>query len=468
MRSPFNPCSCTVKVREDYKIDLYELSRGKVPEDMEVEDAGCPRGKSLAELVRDALQAVRKAALAHKRHVHRVHKLKLESLPPRLDDRGQVARTGQWVGLVEYHEAGKGCIELVIEPKYNQFHKIYEEVVEKSRVLSPSLALAVADLHLGSPGSLLAINAAIWAIEEYILRNPPYLVMEEPLYSARPIPHGVLPVKRRIQLNEKYYTTLAAFVSILSQTIMSTSVYNSTPLLKAMAASYRKLQQELLTSLATNPYIVEALHGYWLEDPDEDALLEVKAAARYAPVPGTGRGAWLMLTPAPKIYEVYVFIKTTEALKKKHGGEIVTCGRTLHCYIAKNGMRKIARIYYNRPPAKYSRLVYRMVGSRPHPDILLTYNDDKTRIIIDAKYRLAFSLVSHDTSSRLRLGEALRLLGYIADLAHNKSLRAILAVPEKTKTKNRLSKLLNDLSINVELVEVNPRVHEAELIRILP
>jgi hypothetical protein len=176
-----------------------------------------------------------------------------------------------------------------------------------------------------------------------------------------------------------------------------------------------------------------------------------------------------MLTPAPKVYEVYVLIKTAEALQRKHGGRVAACWRTIHCYLARTARRGPIRIYYNRPPPSFSRLVYTMAGSRPHPDILLAYGSEgETRVVVDAKYRLAFSLTARSPGSRLELAEALRLLGYVADLARNASLRAILAVPEKAEAEDRLTRLLDGLAIDVQAAEVSPRTGAGELIRALP
>jgi hypothetical protein len=466
LRYPLNPCKCIVEVREDSRLDLYALARGREPENVEVKGENCPPARALAKLVREALKTVQKTALLHMEHVHRAYKLKLESIPPRIEDRNLTAWTGQWVGLIEYRNTEKGCIQLLIKPKYHRFHEVYVEVVERVHSLSPALALAVADLHLGTHGNLPAVNAAIWLIEEYAMRNPPYIVKETPLEADYRVPRGVLQ-ERRIRLNEKYYATLAAATLALFRIIASIRTHYKNPLLDSLLSSYAKLQQRLLTTLTSNNRIIEALGGYWLEEQDEDVLLEVKAAIRYAPGPGEARRAWLLLTPAPKIYEVYVLLKTVEAVEKKYRGETTYCRRQpIHCYRVKTLEKGNIRVYYNRPPKALSRLVYRLTGSRPHPDILLAY--DGKRIVIDAKYRLAFTLTAEKLGSKLELAEALRLLGYITDLARNKHLQAILAVPDKSAKNNVIMKQLDGLAINIKLVEVSPRVGIKEILHVLP
>lgn len=453
MRFPSNHCDCVIKVSEASKVDVSSVG---------VEGTRCPQDGSLARLIINAFQVVRRAALAHMRYVHRFYKLKLESLPPRIGE-DRIVYTGQWVGLVEYYDDRGRCVQLVIEPRYKLFHKVYEEVVLGCGGLSPSLALAVADLHLSSVGRLPAINTALFVIEEYASRNPPYLVIEEPLYSAHITPHGVLRVKRILQ-NERYYATLAASVSILSQAIKLVSTHLASSLLEVMAKSYAELQRKLLSILATNLQVIEALHGYWYEEPDEDVLLSVKATTHYALAPGEGGVARFLLTPTPKIYEIYVLVKIAEALRNKYGESLEACGQTIHCYQMEVKGR-LVKIYYNRPPPKLSRLIYKMTGSRPHPDILVTY--DGTRIVVDAKYRPGFSLTARRRKGKLKLSEALRLLGYVTDLASDTTLQLIIAVPKKVRDEE-LKEQLDNLTINVKLAEVSPRTGIQDLIQVLP
>jgi len=239
---------------------------------------------------------------------------------------------------------------------------------------------------------------------------------------------------------------------------------SSQPLIDAMASHYLGIQQRYTAVLTSNQHVVEALRGYWSEEPDEDVLMRVRTAMRYAPTPGEARGAWLMLTPAPKIYEIYVLIKIAEALKKKYRGDIETCEDMLHCYRVVAPDLKPIEIYYNRPPTTLSRVIHQITGSTPHPDILLVYKDEEKRIVIDAKYKLNLSIETR----KLKLDESLRLLGYLMDLAHNKDLHAIIAVPKKTKGRDKITQPLNDIAINIQITEINPQTNIDNLTKILP
>jgi hypothetical protein len=170
-----------------------------------------------------------------------------------------------------------------------------------------------------------------------------------------------------------------------------------------------------------------------------------------------------MLTPAPKIYEVFVLLKTLEALKSKYGN---LQPRGIHLFVIEAKSRKL-NVYYNYPPQNLSRFVYKMTGSRPHPDLLLEYPTG-TRVVVDAKYRLGVTLSAKIRGKRLELKEALRLLGYLADLAYNNVLHAILAVPRKSEESTSLVGSLDGTNVKIDIAEVNPSKGAKELIQLLP
>jgi len=425
-------------------------------------ECGSTRVKSgwLARMLREALGAVREAAIRHREFVHRAYKLKIESLPPRLGR--DTARTGQWVGLIEYSD-GRECIQVVIEPKYGDFHRVYEEVVSTSPRIAESLALAVAGLHLGSIGRMHSLNIALWILDEYASKNPPYRVAEE-RYTLPLLPASVAPVVRRIMHNEKYYATLAVSMAVISRALAQPSGLPQSPLIDSMARIYTGWQRRLTTYIASRPQVAEALRGPWREEPELDTILEALAAIQRPPSPQGAGQARMMLTPAPKVYEVYVLLKTLEALSMRHGR---LRSRSLRWFRVESPSRTV-NVYYNRPPPEASRLVYRVTGSRPHPDILLEYSTG-TRIVVDAKYRLGLALSGRaGAGRRLELKEALRLLGYLADLAHDGALRAVLAVPSKTEESASLAAALDGIGIQIDVAEVNPRVGPRDLAQLLP
>jgi len=74
------------------------------------------------------------------------------------------------------------------------------------------------------------------------------------------------------------------------------------------------------------------------------------------------------------------------------------------------------RIYFNRVPRKLSRIVVRLSGRGPRPDLAVVGGGRV--VVVDAKYR--------ELDSRLALRDALRLAGYLADVARSRVLRAVV------------------------------------------
>jgi len=152
-------------------------------------------------------------------------------------------------------------------------------------------------------------------------------------------------------------------------------------------------------------------------------LAKVALAARAGP--GTeGYGARVLMAPAPKIYELYVLLKLHEALQ---GSGWRLAGRSLHRWRYRRGAEKLS-LYYNRPRRRASRLLEKLSGSPPHPDMFLE-KPGATAMVVDAKYM--------ELRRGLRLADALRLLGYLADLSRNHELRAAVAAPRVSEEARR-------------------------------
>ena len=476
MRYQSKECSCTIWLQENDFINIYELAYRGESSGARIEcNSNSIEERQLIQMIRNALRAIREAAIRHRDFVHHAYRMKIDSLPPRL---GRRAFTGQWVGLTEYSQENK-CIQLVIEPKYKDFHKVYKEVISVSPRIARSLALTVAGLHLGVIGHIHSLNLALWLLEEYASRNPPYRIVEESIAVQQRAPSFFAPTVRKIARNEKYYATLATSISIILKSLLVTTSLPKDPLIEFMTHIYTDWQRRLASYIASSSHVAESLHGFWKEEPEIDIVLETLAATKIAS-PGLRRTgqAHMMLTPAPKIYEVYVLIKVLEALSSKIRNNkqqvfdsrpfiIGTKRNRANAFVIRSKHGKV-NVYYNYPPRELSRFVYRATGSRPHPDILLKYSSG-TRIVIDAKYKLDLALSPGPSAKRrLELKEALRLLGYVADLAHNGILRAILAVPQKASEFTYLVNSLDGSYIRIDVAEVNPSKGANELAQLLP
>jgi len=127
---------------------------------------------------------------------------------------------------------------------------------------------------------------------------------------------------------------------------------------------------------------------------------------------GGGRGegsARLFLIPSTKLYELYVLAQFLKAI----GGSVELCGA--RCLEAQG-----VRFYFNKAPV--SRIVKRLAGKRPRPDISVKQGEKV--VVVDAKYREL-------NRGRLALGDAVRLAAYLLDVARNGRLTAVVVALEK-------------------------------------
>ncbi len=352
--------------------------------------------------------------------------------------------TGQWVGVVE-----NGDSVLVVEPKLREFPVIYREVVEAAAG-AEAVSLAVAGVHLGGLHRLPGLAYAVRLLDDYVEHTPPYVVEEQR------VPGVPAPLGKRLRPNASLAATALAGAALLRAAL--TRIYEALRglgphawFLEPLAERHRRREEELLALLAPRLAMLpleEALRG----DPDLDVLAEVALAARAGPG-GEGAGARVLMAPAPKIYELYVLLKLHEALEA-HGWRLA--GRSLHRWRYRRGGEKLS-LYYNRPRSRASRLLYGLTGSPPHPDIFAEKHGE-TAVVVDAKYMV---LGAERPGKGLPLADALRLLGYVADLSRNHELRAAVAAPRVGEGVPRsLSAGLDGVSVAVDVLEVRPGVNQ--------
>lgn len=340
---------------------------------------------------------------------------------------------------------------LVVEPKLEEFPVIYREVVEAAAG-AEEFSLAVAGLHLGGLHRLPSIAYAARLLDDYVEHTPPYIV-EELRLPGEPAPLG-----RRLRPNASLAATALTGAALLRGTLMR--VYESLQdlglhawFLEPLAERYRRREEELLALLEPRLALLpleEALRG----EPDLDFLAEVALAAGAGPG-GEGAEARVLMAPAPKIYELYVALKLREALEAY---DWRLTSQSLHLWRYRRGGEELS-VYYNRPRRRASRLLYDLTGSPPHPDIFIE-KQGATAVVLDAKYMV----LGAEGSGRRRglpLADALRLLGYVADLSRNHELRAAVAAPRVGEAVPRsLSAGLDGVSVAVEVLEVRPGVNQ--------
>ena len=332
----------------------------------------------------------------------------------------------------------------MVEPKYPLFHEVYREVARFVGEALKPLAEAVMDMALASPGGLGNVSLAAWLLERYVDVEPPHVYRLElgcrggTLIKAAPRPMLARVV---VEPNWRLYSTLRIGLSLLSRVIRR-QLLAVPDALKRLLEEYRREQAAILSVLLARPQVRDALAAPVIDEVDPDVLLAVRAATRAMLVPGRRGATRLLMIPTTKMYELYVLAKVVKVLGGVFRAEkpsIIHCGE--------------ATIYYNKPPKKLSRVAAKLSHRVPRPD--LTVVKDRTVVVVDAKYR--------EDVERLELKETLRLLGYVADLARDAELKAIVVCLSKRTA--GLKAKLNDMGVNIRVVEVNAERSELEVLK---
>ena len=158
--------------------------------------------------------------------------------------------------------------------------------------------------------------------------------------------------------------------------------------------------------------------------------------------PGFREQAMFFLYPSTKIYELYVYVCIVEAFahatgsRPRYGAKLAVSlpGTTL---------------YFNRYPAKFSRIIAKLCRRVPKPDIVVSRRD---RIaVVDAKYRFLDTV----RPRALSLADAERIAAYILDVCRDDALLAFIAALSKPP-ESSVNAILNGKTVHIEFIEVNP------------
>jgi len=396
-----------------------------------------------ADAVIKAFRAIRHALREKDRLFRKLYGIRIESRAPRIAP-GKVY-TGQWVGIAEYMDRARGTlVRIAIAPKYRKFTELYRDTLRfLAENLRPLASLAM-DLVYGCPSIGKDFRFAAWTLERYVETESPFTV--KTVLSTRGhalrLRRGRVMLSRRIsEVNEQLYSTILASLALLSRVVQD--IRSSTPPeLESLVKVWLEEQMKALQALLHKPIVQEALAYEHVGEVDETLLLQLLGSLKPIEVSNVIQGVTrALMIPSTKIYELYVLTKVIEVL----GG-----AKSVH------GIRRISTprgiVYFNKPPKRLSRIVYRIAGSVPHPDIVVIR--DGTAIVIDAKYR--------ERLTKLELREVLRLIAYAADLARDSKFRVVVACLSKA-IENIIAARLNDIEIEIVFVEVSPETGIAEL-----
>ncbi len=408
------------------------------------EDSSYPLHISRASIVVEAIEALREGLIEKRKRFRAIYGIPIESRTPRLAF--HEIYTGQWIGVAEYIDRDRrALVRIVIEPKYRRFVDMYRETVEfLAEELKPLASIAI-DLAYGYPCIEKDIRLAAWLIDRFVESESPFTVRV--VHGSRGCSlhtyRGRAVLSRRVsEVNIRFYSTLLASIAFLARSMMSIDTYVPPELEKLIKVCLEE-QRKILQAILHKPVVQEALlHGH-VDDVDEEILLQLVGALKPIEITRVSRGiSRAFMIPSTKIYELYVLTKIVQIL----GG--IKQIYDIHRIRTPRGI-----VYFNRPPKKFSRVVHRIAGRVPHPDIIVVRDD--TVIIVDAKYR--------ENLSKLELKEALRLVAYAVDLARDHRLRAVVACLSKDLKNDVVVAKLDGVEIEILFVEVSPESSVREL-----
>jgi len=110
-----------------------------------------------------------------------------------------------------------------------------------------------------------------------------------------------------------------------------------------------------------------------------------------------------------------------------------------------------SKLFFNHYPEEFSRIIKKLSGATPSPDIFYSY--DQLGVPIECKYREL-------NGSKLNLGDAERLLSYLADSSRNEKLKAVVVALSARRNVEETS--INGKRVEVFFTEINPEKSNAE------
>ena len=146
------------------------------------------------------------------------------------------------------------------------------------------------------------------------------------------------------------------------------------------------------------------------------------------------------LLPSTKVYELYVYAALVDALRRELEGDFVEeCGTLALCIGG-------TELFFNHYPERFSKIIRAISRATPSPDIF--YSADRLAAPIECKYREL-------GDPKLRLGDAERLLSYLADSSKDEKLKAIVVSLSAT-TPGCVKASIDGRKMEVCFAEMNP------------
>jgi len=369
----------------------------------------------------------------HRKRVWNNYKINIESRPPQLLSANKLY-TGQWIGRLVLRldlREGTTLIPIELRPKYEGIRQMIHELKHES-VCGNLLDLMSAGFYISKESSIIIptinLRLVVRELVRYDRETPLFIYTIERsstftrIMSRSGMPQTVI-IKPRI--NYSKINTLLRGISLILNYMKNMPIHED----RTHIMQYiQDLIDRYYTFYITIPETLEELD---LEFISRINLLLRLGARRFEYI------SFGLLYPTTKIYELYVLHKIITVLSEK-------LQANPHPIKLTEFRVGDVHIYYNNVPEKLSRVVYKLSGKSPRPDIVIKRGNKV--LVIEVKYR--------KLNSKLNLGDTYRMLAYSIDLSRNKALRILVACLDRDE---RMPVRVKLNSANLEIIFLTVR-----------
>jgi hypothetical protein len=431
-----------ITMREGKEYSLSELARG----------CNCE-----SELVKKAINELE--------NMLRIYSYRLDCIPPRIAKIEEEYRvfSGFWTGIAEI-KIDDNFVRVIIKPRLRKYSVMIDTI--NSVLGDKVLELLPRGYSILYSHPSMMITSIIHRLLTYLynlVNNEPRRLCYEVSSSDGYIADihigsdGLIPVVKRLICKPNKGLALLLLISMrIISDLLNTlekqlgEIQNNN--IEYLLILHRKLMSKLKRRIYTfysgvSEFIYRNVSLPFNENEllrYSEALSIIRTLSKQRELinRGSKEYSFLLMTPSTKIYELYIFSLIIKQFKKsyncryeiKHGKAYINC----------NDKKYI--LYFNKIPKRYSRIIHSLSKRTPRPDIFLKM-DHKT-IIIEAKYRKL-------SGKLLRLSDALRIAGYLADAARN-GLREALIVALDKPSNSVIETSLDGLKAKISFLRVNP------------
>lgn len=447
---------------------VYDIRR-VVRESVGVEE------RELREAVTFAREQIEEFSRVFRRETRRTFGfgVRLDAPAPRV--RGSKLFSGFWSGVFVYSpqgsRAGGEPIYIIVKPRIKNYHRMLDFIEKTLFSFSDFLLLTYAIPSLSPTFLSIDLIRRILLELQLLLDREPKLFSELMVGDSgelldfsvceRGVAYNALVMRRR--LNTPLAFSLAVAMRNIASALSScetvlrdlTSVLSDTAgeELLEVIESYTLRIKSFLRSLLSDEFIAYSLYSLEAVDINRVDLEKYWYVAHSSRI--IGRSAqWSesflgkskqFLLPSTKIYELYVYAVLIDALRNELGGNQVEESGILALQVGSS------KLFFNHYPEEFSRIIKKLSGAIPSPDIFYSY--DQLGVPIECKYREL-------NGAKLNLGDAERLLSYLADSSRNEKLKAVVVALSARRNVEETS--INGKRVEVLFTEINPEKSNAE------